>query len=183
MAQVAESLGVTTMALYRYLAGKDELLALMSDAEHPWLIQALGAIPRPCAAPPVDGPPGGGDRGALAAGAQRGQGDRGCRSHGTPRDAGRCAERWRSSGRAAGPPPLLDYDILLRRLTDPDEHPEIAAALAPGAFGRPDDGGGADQPYDVRFGLALFLDGVQALIDRVSVGAASVPPGTTEDVR
>lgn len=32
MAQVAESLGVTTMALYRYLAGKDELLALMSDA-------------------------------------------------------------------------------------------------------------------------------------------------------
>ncbi|GII98941.1 TetR family transcriptional regulator [Sediminihabitans luteus] len=32
MARVAESLGVTTMALYRYVANKDELLTLMSDA-------------------------------------------------------------------------------------------------------------------------------------------------------
>lgn len=31
MARVAESLGVTTMALYRYVGGKDELLAVMTD--------------------------------------------------------------------------------------------------------------------------------------------------------
>ena len=31
MARVAERLGVTTMAIYRYVAGKDELLALMLD--------------------------------------------------------------------------------------------------------------------------------------------------------
>lgn len=32
MARVAEALGVTTMALYRYVGGKDELLAAMYDA-------------------------------------------------------------------------------------------------------------------------------------------------------
>jgi AcrR family transcriptional regulator len=32
MARIAERLGFTTMSLYRYVAGKDEVLALMSDA-------------------------------------------------------------------------------------------------------------------------------------------------------
>lgn len=38
MARVAEALGVTTMALYRYVPGKDDLLALMYDL-------ALGPVP------------------------------------------------------------------------------------------------------------------------------------------
>ncbi|MBX9245121.1 TetR/AcrR family transcriptional regulator, partial [Actinotalea ferrariae] len=38
MARVAESLGVTTMALYRYVPGKDDLLALMYDV-------AIGPVP------------------------------------------------------------------------------------------------------------------------------------------
>ncbi len=40
MARVAESLGVTTMALYRYVDGKDELLAVMTD-------RAVGPPPDP----------------------------------------------------------------------------------------------------------------------------------------
>lgn len=40
MARVAEALGFTTMSLYRYLAGKDELLALMQD-EAGWFDGAL----------------------------------------------------------------------------------------------------------------------------------------------
>lgn len=46
MAKVAERLGVTTMALYRYVAGKDELLALMFDT----------ALRAPEPAPDGDGP-------------------------------------------------------------------------------------------------------------------------------
>lgn len=46
MAKVAERLGVTTMALYRYVAGKDELLALMFDT----------ALRAPEPAPDADGP-------------------------------------------------------------------------------------------------------------------------------
>lgn len=48
MARVAESLGVTTMALYRYVPGKDDLLALMYDV-------ALG--PAPAAPDREVGPP------------------------------------------------------------------------------------------------------------------------------
>lgn len=45
MARVAERLGVTTMALYRYVANKDELLVLMSDtamAAPPGLVEGAG---------------------------------------------------------------------------------------------------------------------------------------------
>ncbi|NTW38793.1 MAG: hypothetical protein HGA44_02725, partial [Cellulomonadaceae bacterium] len=72
----------------------------------------------------------------------------------------------RAEGRASGPvapthPALVDYAGLLGRLADPSVHPAITAALAAGAFG--DDEGDVDQ---VGFGLALLLDGVQALVDR-----------------
>ncbi|PPK68316.1 TetR/AcrR family transcriptional regulator [Actinokineospora auranticolor] len=42
MQRVAERLGVTKMALYRYVPGKDELVAVMIDT-------ALGEAPEPCA--------------------------------------------------------------------------------------------------------------------------------------
>jgi AcrR family transcriptional regulator len=76
MRRLAEHLGVSTMALYRYVANKDELLELMIDAvgdrpwpempttwremfrenarrrrtqtlAHPWLVEALALIPNP----------------------------------------------------------------------------------------------------------------------------------------
>lgn len=48
MARVAERLGVTTMALYRYVSSKDELLALMADA-------AIGQSHVPDQTPDSDG--------------------------------------------------------------------------------------------------------------------------------
>ncbi|HYQ74456.1 helix-turn-helix domain-containing protein [Cellulomonas sp.] len=55
MARVAERLGVTTMALYRYVSSKDDLLAVMLDAALAEAVDAAG----PGDAPPVvpDGTP------------------------------------------------------------------------------------------------------------------------------
>lgn len=50
MARLAESLGFTTMSLYRYVSSKDEVLALMADA-------ATGRPPAPDDAAPGDGTP------------------------------------------------------------------------------------------------------------------------------
>lgn len=44
MARVAQGLGVTTMALYRYVSSKDELLALMADAACPPPAPARAAV-------------------------------------------------------------------------------------------------------------------------------------------
>lgn len=54
MARVAERLGVTTMALYRYVASKDELLALMLDTA---LGEAVEAGDEPAAPPAATGVP------------------------------------------------------------------------------------------------------------------------------
>lgn len=216
MARIAEALGVTTMALYRYVAGKDELLARMYDAaladdpgdvrvlppvppdapawraglaawfehqlalvtRHPWLMQAIAANPpfgpqhvavleaglAALATTPLPielrvevlgaaslltlG------EGMLLAAAMAGVA------------AARAAQE-RDDDHAGEPPraehpALLDYDTLLRRVTTPEEHPHIAAALATGAFA--DDSGDTG----VAFRVELFLDGVAALIDRAS---------------
>lgn len=54
MARVAERLGVTTMALYRYVSSKDDLLALMLDTA---LGQAADAADDGAAPPPAPGTP------------------------------------------------------------------------------------------------------------------------------
>jgi hypothetical protein len=104
-------------------------------------------------------------------------------------EAATIARRAASADTAAEPgarpshPALLDYATLLGRLTDQDAHPEITAALAVGAFGSPAGATSADaeEAYDVGFGLTLMLDGLQALIDRVSAGGRTVreEPGET----
>jgi AcrR family transcriptional regulator len=242
MARVAESLGVTTMALYRYLAGKEELLALMCDAvidevseapvptwaagaagaaddgaawrdrveawcrrqyavieRHPWLMQAVGAMP-------VLGPR---QVAMLELGLTALRGTPlsvelrvaviGALSLHVLSEGRVIAEAATMARRAAAAdavadaaaevgvqpahPALLDYATLLGRLTDPSAHPEITAALAVGAFGTPADAApaDADEAYDVAFGLTLMLDGLQALIDRVSAGGPTVR-GTPGDV-
>lgn len=50
MQRVAERLGVATMALYRYVPGKHELISLMLDA-------AVGAPPEPPSGSPSGSPP------------------------------------------------------------------------------------------------------------------------------
>lgn len=225
MARVAESLGVTTMALYRYLGGKDDLVALMCDAairsspsgqaterpsdastggspgwrariedwcgrqyatiaEHPWLIQAFGTMPPlgPAQVALLDEgltalrdtplPPhlrvevvGVLSLHVLSEGRVIAEAALMAR-----RAAATAAtDDGRADGVAPSHPALVDYGTLLRRVADPVAHPEIVALLDSGAF----DVGDPAREYDVAFGLTLMLDGIAALIDRVSAGGAS----------
>jgi AcrR family transcriptional regulator len=192
MARVADEVGVTTMALYRYLGGKDELVAAMYDAavglppaqdpgtpwrpaleawcraqlaravRHPW----LGAVVPPAAIGP--------NRLAwIEAGL--------CAVAGTPlAPAQRAAVVGRLSlhllgemqliaamaprahGEPVEHPATLDYRTVLARFADPATHPATVAALEAGAFDE-------DPAEDMRdFGLELLLDGVAALVGRAS---------------
>jgi AcrR family transcriptional regulator len=225
MARVAESLGVTTMALYRYLAGKDELLALMCDAvidealggpllpeaaddgaewrdrvevwcrrqyavieRHPWLMQAAGAMavlgPRQVAMlelglTALRGTPLPVELRVAVIGALSLH----VLSEGRViAEAATMARRAASADAAAelgeqpSHPALVDYATLLARVTDPGAHPEITAALAVDAFGSPAGAASAnaEEAYDVGLGLTLMLDGLQALIGRVSAVGPTV---------
>jgi len=65
MARVAERLGVTTMALYRYVSSKDDLLAVMLDAALAEAVGETGPADAP-GSPGGPGSPGAGDDGAPA---------------------------------------------------------------------------------------------------------------------
>jgi len=185
MARIAAELGVGTMSLYRYVAAKDELLALMVD-------QALGA-PRPGAPGedwraglrrwavglraaygrhpwslrvPISGPPLGPNNvawldNALAALA------------GTPlseqeklstvlllsgfvrNDATLTAD---FAAAAAGEPVMPGYGEVLGRLIDPERLPSLHQAIVSGSLDDED-----DPDAEFEFGLARILDGVAAL--------------------
>lgn len=191
MARVAGSLGVTTMALYRYVDGKDELLALVYDRvmavpplpddgpwrtrleawcraqvdvlrQHPWIVDLTGL------------PPIGPNRvrwveAGLAA------------LSGTPLTVGVqvaltgmlslhmltqgqliAAFAAQAAGRETDHPALVDYGTLLRAVVDPAEHPRVAAAVSAGAF----DDDGAEPGFETELALGLLLDGVAALVER-----------------
>lgn len=187
MARVADEVGVTTMALYRYVGGKDELVAAMYDAaigappeqepgtpwrtaleawcraqleggvRHPW----LGAAVPPAALGP--------NRVAwIEAGLRAVEGT-------GLSPAARAAVVGRLSLHLLGEmqliaattaregvehPATLDYAAVLARFTDAGTHPAIAEALATGAFDE-------DPAEDMQgFGLTLLLDGVEALVAR-----------------
>jgi AcrR family transcriptional regulator len=187
MARVAQELGASTMSLYRYLAAKDELLALMIDA-------ALGPPPPACS-PDED----------WRAGLSRwawGYHDR-LREHpwalrvpisGPPVTPNQVA--WLEDGlsalrrtalteeekasvvlllsgyvrneatltadippEAASDAGMYGYARLLESLTEPGRFPAIHALLASGAFDK------ADPPEkEFTFGLERILDGVESLI-------------------
>jgi AcrR family transcriptional regulator len=205
MARVAERVGVTTMALYRYVSSKDDLLALMletamteavgttqdaADVEPGWRpalerwcqdhLRLARAHPWSVEAPVTSALPGPGRIAFL---------ERGLRAlDGTPltwseRTAvvGRLSLHLLSEGQvvaaevravraaeaseSAPPhPALVDYASLLRAVTDPEQHPALAEALAAGAFDPDPPGAEPEEEHD--WGLRLMLDGVAALVER-----------------
>jgi AcrR family transcriptional regulator len=186
MARVATELGASTMSLYRYVAAKDELLALMVDA-------ALGAPPP--AADPEDW------RAGLMrwAWAQRAAFQRhpwalrvpvGPAS--TPNQTAWIEDGLRAQGDTAlaeaeklsvlllvsgyvrnvanmdadiGAAVRDDQEVMptwarqLERLTDAERFPALRAALASGAFDQDD-----DPDDEFVFGLERILDGIEALV-------------------
>lgn len=191
MARVASEVGLSTMALYRYVASKDELLELMVD-------RALGVPPpRPArerswrtgltrwasgiraaylAQPwtlkvPITGAPVGPNNvawmeSALAAmrATQLTYAEKmSCLLlvSGFVRNDATLASDVTAAQQRGGPPP--DYGAVLMSLTGPAEFPEIHAANASGAFAD-DDPNGFEGEF--AFGLARLLDGIAALVER-----------------
>lgn len=226
MARVAERLGVTTMALYRYVSSKDDLLALMmetalreaveaadaarADDDHEpgwrpalerWCRDQLGlASVHPWSVEPAVAS-------ALPGPARIAFIERGLRAlDGTPLTwsektavvgrlslhllsegqvvaaearAARAAEAAEAADSGAGEdgtqggaphPALVDYAGLLRAVTDPEQHPVLAEALAAGAFDPEPPGVEPVEEHD--WGLRLMLDGVAALVERAAARAA-----------
>jgi AcrR family transcriptional regulator len=193
MARVAEQLGSSTMALYRYVASKDELLLLMSDAaigpppvfrgrrdwrsrlrqwalavrdvwwNRPWLLQL-----------PVSGPPSGPNNllwfdACLSA------------LEDTPLDDGERVGVVLVVSTYARGALQLSVDLAAASESDPDSvnlaysemadlvdrrrYPALAAMIARGTFEEVSDN--ADE--DFKFGLDVILDGIAERIARASV--------------
>ncbi|MCX2947729.1 TetR/AcrR family transcriptional regulator [Lentzea sp. NEAU-D7] len=188
MARVAQEMGNATMALYRHVKSKDELLTLMADAafdEPPalpdgewrdklgaWARAMLGGIRR---RPwflqiPMSGPPTGPKSLAWfdsALGALEG----------TPLEAGEKVgvvmglmtfvhgEAWLSVALTKGfendPAQFSrEYGQRLREIVDPRRMPALAKIVAAGVFDVDDLFDADDVAADFDFGLHLFLEGV-----------------------
>jgi AcrR family transcriptional regulator len=194
MARVAERLGNSTMALYRHVKSKDELLVLMSDAalERPeplpdgidwrtgltfWADGVLTAIRRHrwYAKLPISGPPAGPNNLAWfdsALGALK--------DTGLPEEAkvgvvmglityvqGEIRVAFDlAAGYDENPAAFSQYGATLARVVDPRQLPAVARVLEAGVF---DEVGSfeEDSEQDFDFGLQLYLDGIAAFIQRV----------------
>ncbi|TCO45567.1 TetR family transcriptional regulator [Kribbella antiqua] len=194
MARVAERLGNSTMALYRHVKSKDELLVLMSDAalERPeplpdgidwrtgltfWADGVLTAIRRHrwYAKLPISGPPAGPNNLAwfdCALGALK--------DTGLPEEAkvgvvmglityvqGQIRVAFDlAAGYDENPAAFSQYGATLARVVDPRQLPAVARVLEAGVF---DEVGSfeEDSEQDFHFGLQLYLDGIAAFIERV----------------
>lgn len=183
MVRVAKRLGVSPMALYRYVASKDELLDLMLDAgmgpppdgrvaagwrewltmfawdylnvlrAKPWLLQV-----------PISGPPITPNQISwLEHGLKHMSG-----SGITDREAlsvimliGNLVRGWAAmtASMAGSDRPEVDYASVLSRVLDPERFPSVVAAITSGAID--DDWDDGDDEF--RFGLARVLDGVARL--------------------
>lgn len=179
--KVAEALGVTKMALYRYVGSKDELFTLLADyalppppdldddwrpalrrwahgnrdvyRRHPWLAQI-----------PFTGPPAGPNAIAwldAALRALRGTGlDWGAKVGvvvllgGWVRQAGNLAHEFPDHAQAEIE---RDYGRALVELVEPERFPDAAAMFTSGVFEATDDS-------DFDFGLEIVLDGVASRI-------------------
>jgi AcrR family transcriptional regulator len=184
MARVAEQVGASTMALYRYVANKDELLLLMSDAGldeppplpaggswrerltawaravrgvwmgRPWLLQI-----------PVTGPPAGpGNIAWLEAGltALAGTGLSSAERFDVVQVVSTYlrGEAWLNLDLIAASTNdpesfALDYGGAFARLVDPERFPELAAIVREGPFGDPDP---VEEHHEA--GLEILIDGI-----------------------
>lgn len=194
MARVAKELGAGTMSLYRYVASKDELLLLMSDAAltappapppgadwrealRHWAVAVLAELRRHAwyVQIPLAGPPTGPRNLAWF--------DAGLRTlNGTPLSPGEMVMAVMTmttyvqgevrltaeliAAEAAGEPNSAEsYGRTIARLIDPDRFPALAVAVADGVF--EDDRPPDDQVGDdVRTSMEIILDGIEALIER-----------------
>ncbi|NKE58903.1 TetR/AcrR family transcriptional regulator [Lentzea sp. PSKA42] len=192
MARVAAELGNATMALYRHVKSKDELLTLMGDAamdEPPplpdgdwrerlafWAKAVLAAI---CKRPwflqiPVSGPPTGAKSLAWFDSALQAL-------RGTPLDAGEKvgvvmglmtfvhgeARLGLTLARGFEDNPAAfgrQYGQALRELVDPRRMPAVAEVIDSGVFDTEAEAGDVEADFD--FGLHLFMEGIAAHIDR-----------------
>ena len=194
MARVAERLGNSTMALYRHVKSKDDLLVLMSDAaiERPdptpagidwrtgltfWADNVLTAIRRHpwYARIPISGPPAGPNNLAWFDAALGVLNDTGL-----PEEAkvgivmglityvqGEVRMAFDlARGYADNPAAFQQFGATLARVADPRVYPAVARTVEAGVF---DEVGSfeEDNEADFDFGLQLYLDGVAAFIDRV----------------
>lgn len=194
MARVASELGASTMSLYRYVAAKEELLALMADAAlgppHPpeeageswrdglkrW---AWGCHERYREHPwvlqiPISGPPMTPNQVAWLDDGLRSLRDTGLAEHekasvvlllsGYVRN-----EAVLNADITAAHPPSEDlmagYPQLLRAVTDPRDYPALHAVLDAGVFDVAD-----DPDVEFVFGLERLLDGVEVLVNRARDG-------------
>ncbi len=194
MARVAERLGNSTMALYRHVKSKDDLLVIMSDAaiERPepmpegvdwrtgltfWADGVLTAIRRHpwYSKVPISGPPAGPNNLAWfdsALGALK--------DTGLPEEAkvgvvmglityvqGQIRMAFDlAAGYAENPDAFQQFGSTLRQVADPRVYPAVARTVDAGVF---DEVGSfeEDNEADFDFGLQLYLDGVAAFIARV----------------
>jgi AcrR family transcriptional regulator len=192
MARVAERLGNSTMALYRHVKSKDDLLVLMSDAalERPeplpagadwrsgltfWASGVLTAVRkhRWYSKLPISGPPAGPNNLAWFDSAL-----------GALKDTGLSEESKvgivmglmtyvqgeirlsmdLSTGFADNPEAFTRYGAILSRVIDPRQLPALAQVLAAGVFDEVATFEETDQT-DFDFGLQLYLDGVAGFIE------------------
>lgn len=194
MAKVAERLGNSTMALYRHVKSKDDLLVIMSDAavERPepmpegvdwrtgltfWADGVLTAIRRHpwYSKVPISGPPAGPNNLAWfdsALGVLK--------DTGLPEEAkvgvvmglityvqGQIRMAFDlAAGYAENPDAFERFGSTLRQVADPRVYPAVARTVEAGVF---DEVGSfeEDNEADFDFGLQLYLDGVAAFIARV----------------
>ncbi|HEX6339618.1 TetR/AcrR family transcriptional regulator [Umezawaea sp.] len=194
MAKVAERLGNATMALYRHVKSKNDLLLLMADAaigpapalpeglewraaltvwvrgvldalrEHPWVVHL-----------PISGPPVGPNNLSWFDRALGALGDSGLSEDSKVGVVMGLltyvqGEARLSTDLAAGyqeNPEAFgrQYGRALAAVVDPERFPALSKLVASGVFD-------ADVPYDEEvdglFGLNLYLDGVAALIERTT---------------
>jgi AcrR family transcriptional regulator len=188
MARVAEQVGASTMALYRYVEGKQELLALMADAalglppsitveEGGWR-QGLerwawayreAALLHPWALRlPIEGPPLTPNLVGWVETALRCLSDTALREEqkmsvllllsGYVRNEATLAVDL-AAGSGAGQELMPSWAAMLRELTDPQAFPALHAVLASDALARDD-----PPEHEFRFGLERVLDGIAVLV-------------------
>ncbi len=193
MSRVAAELGASTMSLYRYVASKSELLALMVDAEmgpppelpaeagwragvEHWTRAALAAYLRgPWAVRvPIPGPPITPNQirwleAGLGCLAGTGLSEREKLStilllSGLARYQAEIAADFTDAARETGlPDPTAGYGAALMRLASKKEFPAVHAAVLSGSM----DGDSEDFSGDeLQFSLDRVLDGLEVLIER-----------------
>ncbi|GAA1601017.1 TetR/AcrR family transcriptional regulator [Kribbella sancticallisti] len=194
MARVAERLGNSTMALYRHVKSKDDLLVVMQDAalERPrpmpdgvdwrtalvfWADGVMTAVRkhRWYSKLAISGPPAGPNNLAwfdAALGALDGTGLSEESKVGVVMGLMTYIQGQMrlsldlAAAYADHPDTFSRYGATLARVIDPREYPALAQVLAAGVFEEPTTFDDSDDT-DFDFGLQLYLDGVERFIERV----------------